>query len=154
MITITAPIELTEANQPLFPLAWKAKNLGADSYIYSDTHVAYDIKEQHIGMIDTQTLEGIIAAGGDAINFPLWIEVDPTAEVDAVFFTPAEGEDAPTWADWKASINHTIDEPDGKAYTMAHNGSEYFPASVVIGSELNWITGAEYRELFTSNIED
>jgi hypothetical protein len=135
MIKVTAPIALTEVNQPLFPLAWKAKNLGADSYIYSDTHVAYDIKPQHSGMIDKATLEGIVAAGGDLLNYPLFLEIVPD---ETCLFN-----EELTWAEYAASISHVPTQVTDKFYLEATNGQINLPASEVLALGLPYLTSAE-----------
>ncbi len=139
MIIVTAPIALTEVNQPLFPLAWKAKNMGAESYVASETHVGYLIDPNHVAMLDKATIAGIVKAGGDIENLPLFIEIDLTEEVPAAWNT---GEEAITWGDYTATP--TIDplKLEKKLYIEADK-----PASIVIASGLEYKTVAEIRAM-------
>jgi hypothetical protein len=139
MIIVTAPIALTEVSQPLFPLAWKAKNLGADSYIYSATHVAYDIKPEHSGMLEKSIIAGIVAAGGDILNLPLFLEIDPT---ETCLFN-----EELTWLEYATAMSHIPTEVDNKFYLEATDGQTRFAASVVIASGLDYLTIDELKAL-------
>lgn len=139
MIIVTAPIALTDFGQPLFPLAWKAKNLGADSYVASATHVGYLINPNHSAMFDKATIEGVIGAGGDFENLPLFLEIDPTADCPLV-------EDM-TWAEYAASISHVPTEIGEAFYMEAVQNGGAMKASEVIALGLTWLTVAEYQAL-------
>lgn len=146
MITVTAPISLTEYDQPLFTLAWKAKNLGAESYVASETHVGYLIKPEHDAMLDHSTIEGIVAVDGDIENLSLFLEIDP--EGDNPFVVDEEG-NAISWASYfeKPTVKPTI--IDGKYYIGAKTANNHsdMPASEVIASGLTWFTTEEFKAM-------
>jgi hypothetical protein len=137
MIIVTAPILLTDFGQPLFPLAWKAKNLGAESYVASETHVGYLINLNHSTMFDKATIQGVVGAGGDFENLPLFIEIDPAADCPLV--------EGMTWAEYAASINHIPSEIDGKFYIEAVKNGKTMKASEVITLSLPWLTTVEFQ---------
>lgn len=137
MIIVTAPISLTDFGQPLFPLAWKAKNLGADSYVASETHVGYLIKPEHNTMLDKATIQGLVGAGGDIENLPLFLEIDPESI----------HHDDVTWAEFATSINHVPTEINNVFYMEATNGNTPDKASRVIAYGLPWFTVSEYQAL-------
>lgn len=139
MIIVTAPIALTEFGQPLFPLAWKAKNLGADSYVASETHVGYLIKPEHSTMFDHTTIEGVVGAGGDFENLPLFLEVEPDGDCPLV-------EDM-TWAEYATSISHVLAEKNEAYYIEAVKNGAALKASEVIALGLPWLTAGEYIAL-------
>lgn len=139
MIIVTAPILLTDFGQPLFPLAWKAKNLGAESYVASATHVGYLINPNHSVMFDTATIQGVVGAGGDFENLPLFLEVEPDADC------PLRAD--MTWAEYATFISHVLVEIDGAFYMEATDGQTNWKASEVIASGLPWLTHTELKAI-------
>jgi hypothetical protein len=139
MIIVTALISLTDFGQPLFQLAWKAKNLGADSYVASATHVGYLIRPEHKAMLDHATIEGLVGVGGDIENLPLFIEIDLTADCPIV--------EGMTWGEYAAAINHIPVEIDGAFYMEAVKNGSAMKASEVIALGLPYLTTTEYQTL-------
>jgi len=137
MITLKLPASLTEVNQSLFGLAWKLKNMGAESSLISDK-IAYTTADKSI--FDKATIQEVINAGGEIENLPLFIEI---ALVDEVPTSLGGG----TWAEY---VESPIVEPlelEGKIYIEAINGAVNHLASVVVNCGLPYKTTAEIQAM-------
>lgn len=112
-IKITAPLALVQIGGALRELAIEAVVLGANSSI-ADGQAVYEVQDSHSDLI-APYLAGILAAGGDILNLPVYYAVadktQPVPEgVPARSYTDENGDTIiKTWNEYDTDGGITVD---------------------------------------------
>jgi hypothetical protein len=99
-------------------------------------------------MLEKSIIAGIVAAGGDILNLPLFFDIVPDEVCPFGVTTDEEGNEvALTWAEYAASMSHIPTQVADKFYLEATDGQTRFAASTVIASGLDYLTIDELKAL-------